>query len=332
MTEGMIREVAPRNAVGASSRDLGARGAILRYSADRRTLAFTAVFFVLVAAQWNLDLSWPARLVVFALACTFGFAGAVATHNTVHTPVFYNNLANRVFKVILSCHYGQPVTVFVPVHNLSHHKWTQSPRDITRSHKARYSWHLLNLLFAGSTWGGAALRDDIRYLREQRRLGRRIWNDFVWEAAGVLTFVAVLVLINPWKFLFCWLLPTQFGQWAITAVNFIQHDGCDDDQSGYNHSRNFVGPIFNLLLFNNGYHTIHHMRAGLHWSVTPEHHARLVRPHIHAALEEPNLLAYLWRTFISPGVRVRYDGTPLVLPPPVPDEPWLFTTDETSSG
>lgn len=45
-------------------------------------------------------------------------------------------------------------------------------------------------------------------------------------------------------------------------MSIPQHDGCDEN-SKYNFSRNFVGKWFNFLLFNNGYHTIHHMSPGM---------------------------------------------------------------------
>ena len=50
---------------------------------------------------------------------------------------------------------------------------------------------------------------------------------------------------------------------ACMRVNLIQHDGADT-ASEWNHSRHFVGRAFNWIMCNNGYHTIHHNRAGLH--------------------------------------------------------------------
>ena len=61
--------------------------------------------------------------------------------------------------------------------------------------------------------------------------------------------------------------------------------------------------------FNNGFHTIHHMKPGLHWSLTPEAHAALVAPHIHPELDQKSLVKYLFVTFVL-NRRVRPDGTP----------------------
>ena len=50
------------------------------------------------------------------------------------------------------------------------------------------------------------------------------------------------------------------------------------------------------------------MRPGLHWTKAPEMHERLVKPHIHHALEIPNILEYIWGIAVSPGKRVNYLG------------------------
>jgi hypothetical protein len=49
---------------------------------------------------------------------------------------------------------------------------------------------------------------------------------------------------------------------------------------------------------NNGYHTIHHNRAGLHWSVLAEQHERECVGRIDPRLDEPSMVLYLLRTFV----------------------------------
>ena len=116
-------------------------------------------------------------------------------------------------------------------------------------------------------------------------------------------------------------LPALSG-WGIAGINFVQHEGCDPGHR-YNHSRNFTGRLLNWFTFNNGYHGIHHEHPSLHWSLAPEVHRREYAPHVDKRLEQPSLLAYCFRAYIRPGKRLRYDGTPVVLGPPRPDEPWV---------
>ena len=124
------------------------------------------------------------------------------------------------------------------------------------------------------------------------------------------------------------LIPHQYAAWGIITMNLLQHDGCDETTE-YNHSRNFVGKVVNWFTYNNGFHTIHHLEPGLHWSLAPAEHAKRVAPFIHPNLDQASLLVYLFRTYVSPGKRVTYLGEPVVLPAEGPDEEWIPSPKET---
>ena len=61
----------------------------------------------------------------------------------------------------------------------------------------------------------------------------------------------------------------------------------------------------------------------MHWSLCREAHDRLVKPYIHPNLDQPSILRYIWQAFVWPGRRLRYDGTPVVLPPKTDDVSWI---------
>src|SRR4029079_587877 len=122
------------------------------------------------AVQWvyaptSLALAIP----LFVLTCWFSFFGAVATHNTVHSPVVTSRGMNRLFQVVLTLTYGNPVSSFVPGHNLSHHKHTQSRRDVMRTTKVRHRWHLLNGLLFIFHVARPIMQGDARYFRAMLR-------------------------------------------------------------------------------------------------------------------------------------------------------------------
>jgi hypothetical protein len=79
----------------------------------------------------------------------------------------------------------------------------------------------------------------------------------------------------------------------------------------------------NWWFFNNGYHGMHHVDAGLHWSLLPAAHAEQIHGHVHPALEVPDFAVYCWQAYISPGERVDYLGRPVVLPDAGADESWI---------
>ncbi|WP_437747825.1 fatty acid desaturase [Sorangium sp. So ce1504] len=304
---------------------------MLRYRADIKTLLFVATYFVLVAVQWvyaprALWLAIP----LLATTCVFSFLGAVATHNAVHCPVFRRRWLNRAFQVALTLTYGHPVSAYVPGHNLSHHKYTQSRRDVMRTTKVRYRWNLLNGLFFMSRVVRDILPADMRYFKAMYRRNPPWFRQMLLESAVFLGAMGALLALDWQKFLLYVLIPHQYAAWGIVTMNYLQHDGCDED-SEHNHSRNFVGRLVNWWTYNNGFHSIHHMEPGLHWSLLPAAHARRVAPFIHPGLDQPSLLAYLFRSFVWPGKRLRYDGAPVVLPPEEPDEEWIPGPKETPS-
>ena len=303
----------------------------MRYRADIRTLCFIAIYFGLVATGYVVKpTAWWQIAPLVVLTCFFSFFGAVATHNTVHCPVFRSRAANRIMQVVLTLTYGHPVSSFVPGHNLSHHKHTQSRRDVMRTSKVRFRWNLLNGVGFFFRMAPDIMRADTKYGKAMRSRHPK-WFRQVLIELGALYLALGLALWLDWEaFLLYVFIPHRYAGWGIITMNLLQHDGCDAD-SRYNHSRNFVGTVVNWFTYNNGYHTIHHHRAGLHWSLLPAAHAKEIAPHIHPNLDQSSMLAYLWRTFGWPGQRLTYDGKPLVLPEEGPDEDWIPAPNQTPS-
>ncbi|KAH8889154.1 hypothetical protein GQ53DRAFT_653010 [Thozetella sp. PMI_491] len=313
------------------------RKPLLKHSEDIRQIGSTTLFFALLLFSW-LRFSSPfsgglLSIVIWLALIQLSFMGAVATHNAIHTPLFRSRGLNSLYQIFLSLQYGFPVSVFVPGHNLSHHKYPQQARDIMRTTKVRYRWHFLNgaLFFWHIVLTGSD--DDKRYFAAQARLNRPIARQRRLEEVAVLSFTAALILLDWRRFIWFALIPTSYAKYCILTLNMLQHDGCDIT-SKYNFARNFTGSVINYLCFNNGYHTVHHLYPGLHWSALPKKHQELIAPHIAPNLDEPNILTYMWRTFVWPGIRVDWRGKPLILTKEeieMKDEPWFYEQEETYS-
>ncbi len=297
---------------------------MLRYRADVRTLSFVGFYYAFLAFSfwaWSqVGVGAKVPLVVTLMAVSW--ICAVITHNSLHSPVFKTRWANKLFQIALTCSYGFPVSEYVPGHNLSHHKFTQERRDIMRTTKVQYGWNLLSFLMFFPTVGVGVTRANYKYTAIMKKKLPKWHRQLLLEMAFCWGSKAVLFAIDWKKALFLVLVPHLWAVWGITAVNYLQHDGCDKDHP-VNHSRNFVGRIFNWFTFNNGFHGIHHDEPGLHWSLLRVEHDKRLSPTIHPALEQKSLLVYLLKTFAFPGKRLAYDGTPLVLPEDGPDEDWI---------
>ena len=140
------------------------------------------------------------------------------------------------------------------------------------------------------------------------------------------------MLIIDWRLgLMVLVIPHLYAGWGIVSTNYWQHDGCDENTK-YNHSRNFTGKFLNFIAFNNGYHTIHHEKPHLHWSLLPEAHEKEIAPHIHPNLNTKHLFPFLWKTHIWPGKRLDYLGNPVKIDKSMKYKDWTADADIDKNG
>jgi len=236
---------------------------------------------------------------------------------------------NKYFFIFLTIWQGAPASSYVPGHNLSHHKYLQTKRDITRTTKVQYKSQLLNLLAFFPSIVVSIQQNDMAYMGAQKKKGRSIYYWFIQEVS-IFHVVLIGLFILDWQRAFMlYFLPGLLAKDWLLSLNILQHDGCDPKHK-YNHSRNFCSNILNYFLFNNGFHTIHHMMPGVHWSLTREKHNNLVVPYIHPNLLEPSILGYIVKAHCMGRPRINYDGTPYTSPgingEIGEDEPWHYET------
>jgi fatty acid desaturase len=269
-------------------------GRFLKHGAERRQLGIVATYLALLGAMVFVP---ACRNVLFlAAACFFSFLNAVVIHNHLHQGIFESRRLNMIFRAVLSFGALYPASANIPSHNLVHHHFDDDGQpDWAAPENVDFEWNLLNLVhfpnvagpntFAGvSRWKAVANRTEF---------GRQ----YLLENLFAFGLTTLLFVHDFWTTLFFVAIPQLYGARCILRINLIQHDGCDVT-SDWNHSRNFVGRAFNWIMCNNGYHTIHHNRAGMHWSELAEAHAREVVPRIDASLDEPSMVRYLLRTYV----------------------------------
>jgi fatty acid desaturase len=277
----------------------------LRHRADIKTLAWA---FGLMPGLCILTFAVP-RLAgwLFPLSAYAAFSAAVIAHNHNHCPTFLERRYNALFSTWISLFYGFPTYGWIPTHNENHHRFRGADGDATvRAHVGqRDSFRLAATSFFRSTRTQGPLLASYRARVRRRSTSAwlRIWTDYgvVYGAHAGACIVAV-VLYGPLRGLFVYAsglgAPAFFALWAIMLTNWVQHVGCDP-ASRFGHSRNFVAPWFNALVFQNGFHTVHHERPGLHWSALPEAHARMAA-RIPDALNASSPFRYMLETYVGP--------------------------------
>lgn len=288
-------EAAPPSVAGPGVvADPRGRAWLVRNRADWRQLGIVATYWALLFSMYFVP---ACRNVLFFLgACYFSFLNAVVIHNHMHQGIFRSKTLNNVMRRLLSFGALYPATVNIAAHNLVHHHFDDDGQpDWADPKHVGFRWNLLNLLhfpnvagpntFNGVTrWAAIAGREDFK-------------RQYLYDNVFMFAVTGALMVFDFWTTLFFIVLPQLYGARCILRINIIQHDRCDT-KSEWNHSRNFVGKAFNWIMCNNGYHTIHHNRAGLHWSVLHEVHEREVKPRIDPSLDEPSMIGYLVRTYL----------------------------------
>src|SRR5687768_6824171 len=269
----------------------------LRYSADHRALAFLAVLAAMYSVQYLGLFRHPLLLV---LTCVFSFVALIVRHNHIHCPVFTSGQWNRALDFALSIVTAQATDGVVAIHNERHHARNHSEEDCVRSTQVHAKRNWINLATFFFVAAAQACRKKAADVREWRTRDPARFRHYCFERGAVFVSLALL-LVADWKSALIYIgIPLLAGHWCIVTINLLQHQHCDH-ASEYNHSRNITGRWINWLFLNNGFHTAHHLRPGLHWSRLPDYHRNVVQPNADPALNSASLALAIWRQFFAPG-------------------------------
>lgn len=242
---------------------------LLRYPEDRWPLGYTVmVLAVQLGLFFGLKSLWLTALCV-ALFQPVQAVAIACNHYQHHVSVFTVRGLNRVYEVILFLQTGTPPFLITLHHNLGHHPHYLEPeRDTLRwqrpggSPRGRIECLLKN--FAGHlTWTIA--------------IGRRhpkVYRRFKIMAAVSLATLSTLLYLDAARAMIVFVGPMLLAIVNVARLGYDQHAGLElADHLGA--SRNIESRLYNLVTFNSGYHTAHHVKPWLHWSRLPELHRQL---------------------------------------------------------
>ncbi|PRQ05447.1 Fatty acid desaturase [Enhygromyxa salina] len=272
-----------------------ARGTwLVRRREEWRQVGIVAVYWALLGAMFFAPAA--RNVLVFAAACYFSFLNSVVIHNHMHQGVFNNKRLNLMWRAVLSFGALYPASANIPAHNLVHHHFdADGDLDWAAPDHVRFRVNALNLLHFPNVAGPRTFAGVQRWAASSRH--PTFVRQYRLETAFAFGLTGLLLAVDFWTALFFVVIPQLYGARCILRINLIQHDRVDV-HSEWNHSRNFVGRGFNWIMCNNGYHTIHHNRAGMHWSELASAHEREVVPRMDPRLDEPSMVGYLLRTYL----------------------------------
>lgn len=232
----------------------------------REDIAPSLIIFIVFGIQlytffWVEDLRAVAITMVILLMCSAS-PGSIS-HNHHHTHTFTRPWLNRWYEVILFLETGILPYAWTLHHNLGHHKHylDQSLDPSKWQHKngrvmARVYYDVVN---------AALIYPQVCAVGRQHP---GVYRRFKIWAVISLAVLGVFFALDPLKALILFVAPMPVMYLGLLDNTYMQH--CDlDTDSHYTASRNSTNRLYNMISWNLGYHTAHHMRPNLHWSRLP---------------------------------------------------------------
>lgn len=264
---------------------------MLRYKADIKTVIYMVLTSALLVLQWTTIGVHPVTYIIY---CFLSVSVAVITHNHNHVRIWKNDVLNTLQDWWLTVFYGFPVFAWIPTHNKNHHKMNNRVGDYTITYRFSEKNNFLTLLTYPTISGfyqQKAIRD---YLKQQYKTNKNRFMLSIAQYVILVLWIGAALFIDWRKALYFVIIPQQISLFSVLIFNYVQHVHANEE-SEWNHSRNFTG-LLNFMLFNNGLHTVHHETAGLHWSQVPAEHKK-VEHLIDDSLKERSFWWYIFRNY-----------------------------------
>ena len=274
-------------------------GSVLIFKKDLYCLCYLLTVTLLFFGHWHCEsIYWP----LIIIACLMNYGVGCIQHNQAHLPMWHSSTLNSLTDIWIGLLRGDGVWSWIPTHCHNHHRYVNRRGDLTLtwrfSHKQHVGQLIMYTIHAGVAYGYTALRFLLKQFLKRPRYALLI---------SVQLTVYTIFLIASWKTdpsKTCWLIivPQSFGILAMLATGYMQHHHTNS-ASSWDHSRNFTGQINNILHFNHGFHTVHHLDESLHWSEWPIAHHN-IKHRINPQLNQPSLPRYLFPAFHSFDIQI----------------------------
>jgi fatty acid desaturase len=242
---------------------------VFKYPADRVSVTLILILscidfglYFLVETTWVLALFWLIMILPKGVICSWN-------HHHQHTMTFKNQGLNRILEFFYGLHTGVTTNLWVLHHVLGHHKnyLDQTKDESSWQHgNGKTMGELIYTLNVAGTayWRGYKVGKG--FPKQQKK--------FLIYTAITFAILAVLAWYKPVSALFLFVLPMVCGL-LLTAWTTFEHHSDLETENKFEASRNNLNRFYNLVTGNLGYHTAHHYKQGVHWSVLPELHEKI---------------------------------------------------------
>jgi beta-carotene hydroxylase len=198
------------------------------------------------------------------------------------------------YRLVAYCIYGFPVFAWIPTHNKNHHRYNNREGDDSITYRVSERNNFLTLISYPTISGYYQQKAIMVYLKEMKSKNKEKFYLSISQYAVLVLWIGAALILDWQKALLFVIIPQQVSLFSVLIFNYVSMCTLMKNPNGIIH-RNFTG-FLNFLLFNNGYHTVHHHTAGLHWSKVPEAHKK-VEHNIDPVLLERSFWWYIIRSY-----------------------------------
>ena len=265
---------------------------MLKNKADVKSLIYILITTILFILQWG----WiGVNSFIYTWYLFMSVAVSVMTHNHNHLPMWQSKTLNTFTDWWLTVFYGFPIFAWIPTHNKNHHRYNNRDGDDSITYRISERNNFLTLISYPTISGYYQQKAIFEYLKDLKTNNKQKYWLCISQYVILFLWIAGALVLDWQKAILFVIVPQQVSLFSVLIFNYVQHVHANEE-SEWNHSRNFTG-FLNFMLFNNGYHTVHHHKAGLHWSKVPEAHKE-IEQNINPILLERSFWWYIVRSYI----------------------------------
>ena len=242
---------------------------MFKYHSDRLPVAIILAFslldfslYFLVENLWLLAAFWLVMIIPKGKICAWN-------HHHQHTPTFKQKPLNRLLELIYALHTGVTTNLWLLHHVLGHHhNYMDQTKDESRWQRksGEKMGEIEYTLVVASTAYFRGFQVGARFPKIQKT--------FIFYTLITLAIVAMLTYFKPMAALFLFILPMLSGLLLTAWATYEHHAGLSTDNE-FEASRNNLNRFYNITTGNLGYHTAHHHKQGVHWSLLPALHEQI---------------------------------------------------------
>lgn len=242
---------------------------MFRYASDRLPITIILILslidfslYFLVESTWALGSFWLLMIIPKAKICAWN-------HHHQHTLTFKSKVLNRALEFFYALHTGVTTNLWLLHHVLGHHlNYMDQTKDESRWLR-KSGKKMGEIEYTLNVAGTAYIRGyqvGSRFPRKQK--------PFIVYTLLTLAIVAALAFFKPMATLFLFVLPMICGLLLTSWATYEHHAGLSTDNE-FEASRNNLNRFYNITTGNLGYHTAHHHKQGVHWSLLPVLHEKI---------------------------------------------------------